>query len=192
MAGGAEAGGAEWAAPVPALSPSRRRPPRRAAGVRAAARRIAVLPAELAPRRRQPGSVHGVREHVFVANRGTIKQDSRRPELRGPPASRRPPRGRGPRRPGSRAARPSCGSWRAGASSRRRSGASKSSGMYPAPRTTSRPAAARTNIRTRSRCWSRTVVTGRPAPSRWWSSTTRARRSSSTSARRSTRPCRLP
>ena len=29
--------------------------------------------------------------------------------------------------------------------------------MYPAPRTTSRPAAARTNIRTRSRCWSRTV-----------------------------------
>ena len=40
--------------PGGAAAPRGRRPPRRAAGVRAAARRIALLPAELAPRRRQP------------------------------------------------------------------------------------------------------------------------------------------
>ena len=122
--------------------------------------------------------------------------------------------------PGSRAARPSCGSWRAGASSRRRSGASRSSGMYPAPRTTSRPAAARTNIRTRSRCWSRTVgarcpvfnattllarprlaplaltkqprtqATGRPAPSRWRRSCSPS--STACSSASSRRPARNP
>ena len=108
------------------------------------------------------------------------------------PAAARPR----PAPPRERAARPSCGSWRAGASSRRRSGASKSSGMYPAPRTTSsrgraheysdsievlvadgrRPVSCLQLATTRSLCprlapaltkQPRTQATGRPAPSRW-------------------------